>query len=182
MKITRFAPLALGLATVALAGCSGGSEETTAPAVDEVALEVSDARLMLPAVEGRPGAIYFEVANTGDRNYAIRRADVEGAGNAELHGSMEMDGQMMMDSVGQVLVNAGESESFAPGGFHVMVFDLDPALEAGGSTEMTLTVVGGQPAKVLRHRQHQVAHVWMLWLHININASIPQTTAAHRTH
>ena len=57
MKITRFAPLALGLATAALAGCSGGTEEAAAPAVDEVALEVSDARLMLPAVEGRPGAI-----------------------------------------------------------------------------------------------------------------------------
>ena len=144
MKITRFAPLALGLATVALAGCSGGAEETTAPAVDEVALEVSDARLMLPAVEGRPGAIYFEVANTGERNYAIRRADVEGAGSAELHGSMEMDGQMMMDSVGQVLVESGGTQSFQPGGFHVMVFDLDPSVQAGTSTDMTLTVVGGK--------------------------------------
>ena len=144
MKITRFAPLALGLATAALAGCSGGTEETTAPAVDEVALEVSDARLMLPAVEGRPGAIYFEVANTGERNYAIRRADVEGAGSAELHGSMEMDGQMMMDSVGQVLVESGGSQSFQPGGFHVMVFDLDPSVQAGTSTDMTLTVVGGK--------------------------------------
>ena len=55
-----------------------------------------------------------------------------------------MNGQMMMDSVGQVLVNAGESENFAPGGFHVMVFDVDPALEAGSTTDMTLTVVGGK--------------------------------------
>ncbi|KWV96003.1 copper chaperone PCu(A)C [Erythrobacter sp. AP23] len=144
MKFTRFAPLALAFTTVALAGCSGEAEEAAAPAAEDVTLEVSNARLMLPAVSGRPGAIYFDVENTGEKNYAIRRADVEGASNAELHGSMEMDGQMMMDSVGQILVNAGESESLEPGGFHVMVFDLDPALEAGGSTEMTLTVVGGK--------------------------------------
>jgi len=99
---------------------------------------------MLPAVSGNPGAIYFDVENTGDRNYAIRRADVEGAGNAELHGSLEVDGQMMMDSVGQVLVESGGSQSFQPGGFHVMVFDLDPSVQAGTSTDMTLTVVGGK--------------------------------------
>ena len=144
MKFTHFAPLALALATVALAGCSTESTDVAAPAADEVALEVSDARLMLPAVSGRPGAIYFEVKNTGEKNYAIRRADVEGAGSAELHGSMEMNGQMTMDSLGQVLVNAGDSQSFEPGGFHVMVFDLDPSLAAGGTTEMTLTVVGGK--------------------------------------
>ena len=144
MKMTHFAPFALACAAIGLAGCASEAEESATPAAEGVSLELSNARLMLPAVSDRPGAIYFDVENTGDRNYAIRRADVEGAGNAELHGSMEMDGQMMMDSVGQVLVNAGGTESFEPGGFHVMVFDLDPSLEAGGTTEMTLTVVGGK--------------------------------------
>lgn len=144
MKFTHFAPLALGFATVALAGCSDTGDEAAAPVADEVMLEVSNARLMLPAVSDRPGAIYFDVENTGDRNYAIRRADVEGAGRAELHASMQMDGEMTMDSVGQVLVNAGDEETFEPGGYHVMVFDLDPAIAAGDTAEMTLTVVGGK--------------------------------------
>jgi hypothetical protein len=142
MKVTRFAPLALAIGSLALGACS--NEPEAAAVADDVALEVSNARLMLPAVEGNPGAIYFDVKNTGDRNYAIRRADVAGASNAELHGSMEMEGQMMMDSVGQILVNSGETESLEPGGFHVMVFDLEPTLEAGGTTDMTLTVVGGK--------------------------------------
>jgi len=144
MKFTRFAPIALAMATIMLAGCSGTPDEATATAADDIALEVSNARLMLPAVSGNPGAVYFDVENTGERNYAIRRADVAGASTTELHGSMEMDGQMMMDSVGQVLVEAGGKQSFEPGGFHVMVFDLDPSIEAGGSTDMTLTVVGGK--------------------------------------
>ena len=144
MKLTHLASAALTLTTLTLAGCSSPAEETTAPAANEVALEVSNARLMLPAVSGNPGAIYFDVENTGDRNYAIRRADVKGAGNAELHGSLEVDGQMMMDSVGQVLVESGGTQNFQPGGFHVMVFDLDPSVQAGTTTDMTLTVVGGK--------------------------------------
>ena len=83
MKFTHFAPLALGFATVALAGCSDTGDEAAAPVADEVMLEVSNARLMLPAVSDRPGAIYFDVENTGDRNYAIRRADVDGAGGPQ---------------------------------------------------------------------------------------------------
>ncbi|QYJ08546.1 copper chaperone PCu(A)C [Qipengyuania flava] len=130
------------MGSLAVAACS--SEPEAAAVVDDVTLEVSNARLMLPAVEGNPGAIYFDVKNTGEKNYAIRRADVAGASSAELHGSMEMQGQMMMDSVGQILVNAGDTESLEPGGFHVMVFDLEPTLEAGGTTDMTLTVVGGK--------------------------------------
>ena len=144
MKFTRLAALALTIAPLSLAGCSGGAEEQAAPAADEIPLAVSNARLMLPAVSGRPGAIYFDVANSGDRDYVIRRADVDKVGRAELHGSMEIDGQMMMDSVGQVLVEAGDTTSFEPGGFHVMVFDPDPALTAGSSTDMTVTLVGGK--------------------------------------
>ena len=144
MKLAHFAPAALAIASVGVTGCSETAEETAAPAADEITLDVTNARLMLPAVAGNPGAIYFDVENNGDRNYAIRRADVEGAGSAELHGSMEMNGEMTMDSVGQVLVEAGDKQSFEPGGFHVMVFDLDPSIEAGGSTDMTLTVVGGK--------------------------------------
>ena len=57
MKFTHFAPLALGFATVALAGCSDTGDEAAAPVADEVMLEVSNARQMLPAVSDRPGAI-----------------------------------------------------------------------------------------------------------------------------
>lgn len=145
MRFSHFTALALAAATAGLAACSG---ETADPApgaaADAVTLEISDARLVLPPVAGNPAAVYFDVRNTGERNYAIRRADIAGAETSDIHGSMEMNGQMTMSGVGQVLVNAGQSESFKPGGFHVMAFGLDPKLVAGGTTEMTLTVVGGK--------------------------------------
>ena len=148
MKTSRPFLASLLLVAVPLAGCSSGEEPAQEAASEALPLEVTNARLVLPPVSGNPAAIYFDVANSGDRNFAIRDVSVEGAQKAELHGSMEMDGKMMMDSVGQILVEAGSTTSLESGGYHVMAFDLDPSLAAGTSTMMTLTVVGGDTMTV----------------------------------
>ena len=53
------------------------------------------------------------------------------------------NGEMSMAPAGPQTVAAGQTFAFAPGGYHVMVFDLAPELAAGGQTEVTLTVEGG---------------------------------------
>ena len=42
-----------------------------------------------------------------------------------------------------VEIGPGASLAFEPGKLHVMVFDLDAKLQAGGETEMTLTFADG---------------------------------------
>ncbi|MDG6078141.1 copper chaperone PCu(A)C [Erythrobacter litoralis] len=138
----------LGSGTV-LASCGGNSEEPVEQQAPEgvEGLSIENPRLILPAVAGNPGVVYFDLVNDSDRNYAVRRADVEGAGRTEMHGSMEMyDGEIAMSPVGPQTVMANDTFTFEPGGFHVMVFDLSPELQAGGETEMTLTVAGGDKA------------------------------------
>ncbi|MBX7496085.1 copper chaperone PCu(A)C [Qipengyuania sp. 6B39] len=145
MKFARFATLALAVAALPLAGCSGGDTPTEAAEdANPTGLEVSDARLVLPAVSGNPGAIYMTVTNAGERNVAIRGTSVEGASSAQIHDTVESAGEMVMGEMGQVMVAAGESASFEPGGKHIMAFDLDPSLTAGGTTALTLTIVGGK--------------------------------------
>lgn len=134
-----YAATALALGTIALAACSeetAETEETASP------LSASEGRLFLPAVEGNPGVVYFELTNDSDRAISVRRADVEGAASAELHDYMEYD-DTEMGSIGVVTVQPGETTSFKPGDLHVMAFELDPSLEAGGSTTVTLTMAGG---------------------------------------
>ena len=46
-------------------------------------------------------------------------------------------------SIGIVTVQPGETTSFTPGDLHVMAFELDPTLEAGNTTKVTLTMAGG---------------------------------------
>ncbi len=136
---TIYAAFALGLAGTMLAACSEAPAETEEAAAP---LAASNARLFLPAVEGNPGVVYFDLENTGDRAISVRRADVEGAASAELHDYMEYD-DTEMGSIGVVTVQPGETTSFKPGDLHVMAFELDPSLQAGGSTTVTLTMAGG---------------------------------------
>ena len=146
MRFTRIASLALVACALPMAGCNqsaGGAEDGAAQA-DATGLVVTNARMMLPPVAGNPAAIYFDVENAGERNVAVRSASVEGAGRAEIHATTEWDGQMTMGEMGPVMIPAGGSDTFEPGAKHVMVFDLDPSLEAGGTTTMTLTVAGGK--------------------------------------
>ena len=132
--------------SLVLAAC-GGTETAAPTATDDAAgLAISNARMVLPAVAGNPAAIYFDLENKGDRGVAVRKAQVDGAGRTEVHGTMEWDGKMEMSETGPQAVQAGETLKFEPGGLHVMVFDLSPDLVAGSTTAMTLTVAGGKAA------------------------------------
>ncbi|MEZ5682451.1 MAG: copper chaperone PCu(A)C [Erythrobacter sp.] len=145
MNFSRFATLALAAAILPLGACSGGDAPAEeAVAANQTGLEVTDARLVLPAVAGNPGAVYFTLENKGDKNVALRRADVKGAGSAMLHETAEWNHEMVMGEMGPPMLQPGDKLVFEPGGKHVMAFDLEPGLAAGGSTEMTLTIAGGK--------------------------------------
>jgi periplasmic copper chaperone A len=140
-----FTAIALTAAGLSLVACSEGADP--APAAEEgkvPGLEVSNARMMLAPVAGNPAAIYFDVSYDGDRNIAIRRADVANAGSAQLHDMMEYDFEMTMGEMPPLMLQPGDKISFEPGGKHVMAFDVSPELAPGDMTEVTLTVAGGK--------------------------------------
>ena len=139
MKSRVWSAVVLATATLAPAACSDAPEqaETGPEAPDGIA--VSNARLMLPAVAGNPGAVYFDVANTGTSGRMIRAATVAGAGSAMMHTTV--DGAMQETL--QVMVGPGETVKFEPGAAHVMAMDLADTVAAGSQAEVTLTFVGG---------------------------------------
>jgi hypothetical protein len=139
------AALALAAAALMPMACSEAPEQAeTAPEAPE-GVTVTNARLMLPAVAGNPGAVYFDIANASDRNRVIRKAEVAGAGSATMHTAD-------MQEMTQVMVGPGETVKFAPGEQHVMAMDLADTVTAGGNAEVTVTFVGGDkvsfPAEV----------------------------------
>ena len=101
MNFARFAPYVVAVAAFSVAACSNESDAPEAAAdANPTGLEVSNARLVLPAVSGNPAAIYFEVTNAGERNVAIRSASVEGASSAQIHDTTEWSGEMVMGEMG----------------------------------------------------------------------------------
>jgi copper(I)-binding protein len=144
--------LALTLAAMGPVACSEAAPPAPNGPEAPAGISVANGRLMLPAVKGNPGAVYFDVTNAGKETMVIRAVSVAGSDTATLH-QMNMDGgQASMGEIGQQLVKAGETVKFAPGGLHVMTGKLADTVAAGGKAEVTLTFVGGDkisfPAEV----------------------------------
>ena len=110
--------------------------------------EIEDAWVRLPAAPGRPGAAYFHL-RTGAKPVTLVKVTTPAAVRSELHESMKgHHGAMTMAPLPQVSLQPGESVSFAPGGKHVMLFDVNPALEAGTMVPLTLHVAGDAPRTI----------------------------------
>lgn len=156
MKSTILASAMLAAAGIGLAACGQGAkqaQQTSVAPEGMPGITVSDGRLVLPAVKGNPGAVYFNVDYTGDDVAMIRAVHVDGAKTATLHETVTgPNGVSQMQEMLNVKVNKGTTLKFEPGGKHVMAMDLDPSLKVGDTTEVTLTFLGGDkvsfPAKV----------------------------------
>lgn len=148
MKRSVWSALALGIAAAGPTACGEAPEEAAASPAAPDGITVSDARLMLPAVAGNPGAVYFDLANSSSSGHMIRAASVTGAGSAMMHTTTE-DG---MQETLQVMVPAGGEVKFEPGGAHIMAMNLSDTVTPGSKAEVTLTFVGGDkisfPAEV----------------------------------
>jgi copper(I)-binding protein len=139
------AALMLAGAAIPLASCGGEAEQPAeaTPANTIAGIEITNARLVLPPVAGNPAAVYFDLANKGERSVTFRNATVDGAGRAEMHQSIMEGDRMVMGEAHPQTIQPGSSLEFAPGGMHVMVFDLPEDMAAGGTAEVTLVAAGG---------------------------------------
>ena len=132
MKLSPLLPLVL-LAACHAADKATPPTKTTAETPSETGAPVlSQARIVLPAVNGNPAAAYFTLTN-GKAPVTLARIAVAGAGMAMMH---ETKGEAMV-ALNSLALTPGEKALFAPGGKHVMLFDLDPKLVAGGSVELS---------------------------------------------
>ena len=97
-------------------------------------LQVDEAVVAVPA--GPVTAAYFVLTNheaDSDRLVGVRSE----AGDAELHRSFVDGDRMSMEPIAVMIVGGGEVIRFAPGGFHVMLFEVE-ALEQGQMVPITL--------------------------------------------
>ena len=139
---------------VVLAACSHEAgpvpeaSESVAAAIDvgptaAPGFTLSDARVQLAAVPGRPGVAYFTLAAGGEAKGKLVAVHVDHFGRAEMHESRMEGGAMTMAPVQSVEIAPGKPATFAPGGFHVMLFDADGGIKAGDTVELTATLDGG---------------------------------------
>jgi len=139
MKRSVWSAIALGIASLGPTACGEAPDKAAAGPAAPEGISVTNARLMLPAVAGNPGAVYFDVANSGTEGRMIRAASVAGAGSAMMHTTVA---DSMQETL-QVMVPPGGGVKFEPGGAHVMAMGLADTVTAVSKAEGTLTFVGG---------------------------------------
>lgn len=152
--------MGLSAITLTLASC-GQNSDAPSPAASESApagpesapgVTVTGATVRLPAVDGRPGVAYFTASLAGNEARKIAGVYVEGAGRAEMHETTTTSGVSSMKPVKDVTLTPGKPTEFKAGGLHVMLFEVDDSLKAGGTTELTITLDNGDkvsaPAKI----------------------------------
>lgn len=96
-----------------------------------------------PTVTTRqPAAVFFHLDNRGQADDRLLAAKVpaEVAGSAEIHTTLNDEGVMRMRPLADgITVPAGEEVPVAPGGHHVMLFDLAEPLSEGMRFPVVLT-------------------------------------------
>lgn len=100
-------------------------------------LEVKDGWVR-PAAKGMNTAFYFKVENNSDKADTLLSVKSTIAKTVQMHETFKKDGMMGMRHIDAIPVNAKSTLEFKPGGYHVMVMNLNKDLMSGSSAEFTL--------------------------------------------
>lgn len=106
-------------------------------------IEIEDAWVRMPAVPNRPGAAYFTIEG-GPADTTLVNVSADFAVRAEMHESMAKGGSMAtMRPIARVVIPAATEIKFAPGGRHIMLFDVDQRARQVGAMLLTFTFADG---------------------------------------
>jgi len=160
MRLVLSAALAASL--IALGACSGTAPDASASAATSAAanplgpdanpadnpdsaphVSVVEPVIKLPAAPGSPGVLYFTIQQDAGKPNTLAAVHVDGVGRAEMHESKTVNGVTSMDTVSSVEFSEDKPAEFKPGGYHVMLFDVEKSLKPGAQTEVTFTLANG---------------------------------------
>jgi len=122
----RLVPIAATL--LALCGCDDSRRDADI---------IAPPYVRLAAVPGRPAAAYLAVPVRGDRGALVSVTSPQ-AGRVEMHETMASGTMASMRPIARIPVRDGQILGFAPGGRHLMLFDLDSGVRPGGRITLAL--------------------------------------------
>lgn len=138
------AALLLSFFLISFLSCSN-QENDAQPAKESIqidlpseGIEIADARAR-PGREGGNSAIYMNILNGSAEADTLLSLSTPVSGMAEVHESYEQEeGMMGMRPVETVVVPGRDLLALEPGGFHVMLMQLNQALTEDDNIELTL--------------------------------------------
>jgi copper(I)-binding protein len=120
----------------ALAGCGSGSTHSS--------VSIANPTIRLAPVSGRPAAGYVAVAATPDRG-ALVGVSSPRAARVEMHETIAHGTMTRMRPVERIDLAEEPEILFAPGGRHLMLIGVDPALKPGDRADLIFRFAKGDP-------------------------------------
>jgi copper(I)-binding protein len=111
------------------------------PALASVEITHASIRLLPPTVPNT--SAYLTVSNPSQQDQVIVAAKADFAQKTEIHNHLLVNDMMRMQQQAEVLVKAGETVKFAPGGLHIMLFGLKHPLVENQRQPITLILQDG---------------------------------------
>jgi len=157
MKQLILTPFVMAITAFGLGACDNAADHaetdhsnadhSAASHSEEVGIDVSSA-FIRPPLPGRDvAAAYFDLSNTGNSDRLISAASsISDA--VEIHTHTMEDGVMKMRRVDGVDLPAGETVSFEPGSYHLMMFGANIA-EGTEEVSVTLTYEKAEPVTLM---------------------------------
>ncbi|MDT8879737.1 copper chaperone PCu(A)C [Halomonas saccharevitans] len=115
-----------------------------AAAAQADSLSVEDAHVRAVPPGSPTTAAFMTLTNPGETDLALVGGASPLAGHLELHNHVMVDGVMQMRRVEAIPLPAGETVRLAPGGWHLMMFELAATPAEGERVELTLTLDSGE--------------------------------------
>lgn len=117
-------------------------------AAEPPSIAVEDARVRAVPPGAATTAAFMTLTNAGEADRALVGGASPLAGHLELHNHVMADGVMQMRRVEAIPLPAGERVHLAPGGWHLMMFELAATPAEGERVELTLTLDNGETLTV----------------------------------
>lgn len=106
-------------------------------------IKVSDGYLQLPVPGQTRAAAFMNFYNSGQQARLLASVSCACASKVEIHSHSHENGMMKMRREPNLKLPAATRVELAPGGWHLMVFDLNSAVRTGQSVDMQLEFANG---------------------------------------
>ncbi|WP_106849029.1 copper chaperone PCu(A)C [Blastococcus sp. Marseille-P5729] len=148
LRFRRSAAALATLALLAVGGCSSGDSNSESNSQSDAApteaVEASDAWVKAATAADQMTAVFVTLQNLTAEDVQITSATTDMSDETELHEMIEQDGEMIMQETQDGLsISPNGTLQLEPGGYHIMVMNLQEDVVAGEKHQITLTLDNG---------------------------------------
>ena len=102
------------------------------------AISIENAVVRATAPGQKVGVAYLSITNNAKKNITLNYVHSSRIATIEIHQHLYEDGMMKMREVPHLDIGPGETVHFKPGGYHLMLFDLEAPLKEGEGLDLNL--------------------------------------------